>query len=133
MYNWTKDLETGNASIDSQHKQWIDALNRMLDACTQGKGRDAIREMLIFIKDYTAKHFSDEEKLQVKYQYPEYTQHKQYHETFKKVVADIITEYDKSGPTIALVGKINTNLGGWFVNHIKKEDIKMAAYIKSKA
>lgn len=34
MYNWAKDLETGNAVIDSQHKQWLDALNRMLDACT---------------------------------------------------------------------------------------------------
>lgn len=131
MYSWSKDIETGNTLIDSEHKQWLDALNKLLDACGQGKGRDTIRETLVFLQSYTAKHFSDEEALQVKHQYPEYRVHKQYHDAFKKVVEDILSEYDKTGPTIALVGKINTSLGGWFINHIKREDVKLAAFLRN--
>lgn len=38
-YEMTKDLETGNALIDSEHRQLFKAVNDLLDACSQGKGR----------------------------------------------------------------------------------------------
>lgn len=38
-YVWSKDLETGNAMIDSQHKELIEAINALLAACATGKGR----------------------------------------------------------------------------------------------
>lgn len=131
MYQFSKEVETGNQIIDTQHKQWIDAFNELMDACSKGKGRDSIRSTLIFLQQYTAKHFGDEEALQQKYKYPDYPNHKMLHDGFKKVVSDIIAEYDQSGPTIALVSKINLNLGGWFINHIKREDVKVAAHIKT--
>ena len=34
-YELTKDLLTGNALIDSEHKQLFDAINALLDACAQ--------------------------------------------------------------------------------------------------
>lgn len=131
MYSWSQDLQTGNMSIDTQHRQWIDTLNKLLNACSQGKGRDSIRETLVFLQSYTVKHFADEEALQIKSRYPEFKTHKSYHDAFKKVVQEIIAEYDKTGPTIVLTGKINSQLGNWFINHIKNEDKKMAAYVHS--
>lgn len=130
MYIWSKEMETGNAAIDSQHHQWIDALNRLLEYCSQGKGREQIRSTLLFLQEYTSKHFADEEALQIKYKYPGYAAHKQYHDGFKRVVREIVSEYDRSGPTIVLIGKINTSLGGWFVNHIKREDVQVAEHIR---
>ena len=133
MYTWSKELETGNALIDNQHKQWIQTLNGLLNACAQGKGRDQIRSTLVFLQEYTAKHFHDEEALQRESGYPGFAAHRQYHETFKRTVQDIVSQYDKEGPTVSLVGKINTNLGGWFVNHIKREDVKVAEHLRQKA
>ena len=132
MYTFTKELETGNSLIDSQHRQLFDAINNLLSSCSYGKGRDEIHKTIKFLYDYTAKHFSDEEKLQVKYGYPDYKNHRQYHEGFKKVIKDLSEQLDKEGPTIALVGKVNTNIGGWLVTHIKREDTKVASHIKSK-
>ena len=43
-YNYTPDLETGNAKIDEQHKELIAAINNLLDACSKGKGRDTLHE-----------------------------------------------------------------------------------------
>ena len=130
-YEFTKDLETGNALIDSEHRQLIQAINDLLDACARGQGRTQIEKTGKFLQDYTAKHFSDEERLQMQYKYPEYAAHRQYHEEFKRVVADLMKELGEQGPTVLLVGKINSALAGWLINHIKREDKKLAAYIKS--
>lgn len=131
VFTWSKDLETGNPLIDQQHKQLIDAVNQLMDACSKGNGRAELNKTMKFLQDYTAKHFSDEEKLQVQYKYPEYLSHRQYHEGFKKVVAEIAAQLQKEGPSIGLVGKVNSSIGGWLVNHIKREDVKVAAHIRT--
>lgn len=130
-YELTKDLETGNALIDSEHRQLIGAINDLLAACAAGKGRDQILKTTGFLTEYTGKHFSDEEKLQQQYKYPDYPQHKRYHEAFKKTVAGLMKKLNEQGPTVVLVGEINSALAGWLINHIKQEDKKLAAYIKS--
>ena len=84
-----------------------------------------------FLYDYTEKHFSDEEKLQLQYRYPDYTNHKRYHEEFKKVVRELSMQLQKEGPNIALISKVNTSVGGWLLNHIQREDVKVATHIKS--
>lgn len=131
-YTFTPDLETGNMLIDSEHRQLIEAINNLLAACGSGKGRSELAATMKFLQDYTVKHFNDEEKLQLQYQYPDYTNHKRYHEEFKKVVAGICAKLDKEGPTVALVGEVNSAIAGWLLNHIKREDVKVAAHIKNK-
>lgn len=130
-YTWSKDLETGNRMIDQQHKQLIQCINELMDACSQGRGRDKIIETMQFLQSYTEKHFGDEETLQQRYKYPDYVNHKKYHDTFKKTVADILTELKTKGPSVALVAKVNTSIGSWFINHIKREDTKVAKHILS--
>lgn len=131
-YEFTKELETGNALIDSQHRQLIEAINRLLEACGQGKGRAQIKETMDFLQQYTAKHFSDEESLQLKYGYPDYPKHKEYHEWFKKTVAELAAELEQMGPTVVMVGKVNASIAGWLVNHIRREDTRVAAHIRQK-
>lgn len=132
-YTWSKDLETGNALIDSQHKQLIEAINNLLAACSVGKGRAEMEKTTKFLYDYTSKHFSDEEKLQLQYRYPDYANHKKYHESFKQVVRELGDQLQKEGPTIALVGKVNQSIAGWLLNHIKREDVKVAAHIRAQS
>lgn len=131
-YQLTKDLETGNALIDREHRELIDAINALLDSCSKGQGRNELEKTAQFLQSYTSKHFSDEEQLQRQNNYPDYVQHKKYHEAFKKTVADIVARLSVNGPTIALVGEINTALAGWLINHIKKEDKKLAAYLSTR-
>ena len=83
-YVFTRDLETGNAKIDSQHKELFDAMNKLEAACSQGKGRVEVEKTLQFLSDYITKHFGDEETLQRQSGYPDFMKHKGFHETFKK-------------------------------------------------
>jgi methyl-accepting chemotaxis protein len=129
-FTWSKDLETGNAMIDTQHKQLIEALDNLMDACSGGKGRSVLEETMDFLESYTAKHFGDEEALQKQYDYPDYPNHKKMHDGFKRVVADVGRRLKAEGPTIALVGKVNADIGGWLINHITREDTKVAAHVR---
>ena len=69
--------------------------------------------------------------MQQQYKYPDYPNHKRYHEEFKRVVREIGDQLNKEGATIVLVGKVNSSIGGWLLNHIKREDVKLAAHIKA--
>lgn len=131
-YSWDKSLETGNITIDEQHKSIIDSINKLLEACSQGKGRSEVENTLKFLQDYVIKHFNDEEKLQLKSNYPDYKAHKEKHEAFKKTVNEIAQEYKNSGASIQLVAKVNSSVAGWLISHIKSDDKKVALHIKNK-
>lgn len=131
-YQMSDDLLTGNNLIDSEHKQLFDAINNLLEACAKGEGRVQITKTTKFLYDYTSKHFADEERLQIQSRYPEYQNHKQMHESFKKSVQEVSKKLEEQGPTVALVGEINSLVSGWLINHIKREDKKLATYLKTK-
>lgn len=130
-YQLTDELLTGNSVIDSEHRQLFDAINKLLDACSAGRGRDQLADTMRFLEDYINKHFSHEEQLQMQSKYPDYARHHQLHEGYKAVVREVSNELKQSGPSIALVGKVNSNVAGWLLNHIKTEDKKVAMHIKN--
>lgn len=130
-YQLTDNLKTGNTLIDQEHQQLFDAINALLDACAQGNGRTQIAKTGQFLVSYTTKHFGDEEKLQQQSKFPNYPNHKRYHETFKAQVADLVGRLNSQGPSVALVAEVNTVLANWLIQHIKQEDKKLAEHIRS--
>jgi hemerythrin len=132
MYTWEKSLETGNQTIDEQHKQLFAALNDFLQACSDKKSNEDLKKSLDFLNDYTIKHFYDEEQLQKKYEYPDYANHHDLHEGLKKVVRDLQVQLIMKGPSEALFADVQTKVGGWLVTHIKSQDTKIGAHLKSK-
>jgi hemerythrin len=131
-YQWDASLETGHAKVDNQHKQLVAALNSIIEASQQGKSSEEIFKTLDFLTGYTVMHFSTEEKLQVQYDYPDYLGHKRYHDEFKVTVGELTQKLIKEGPTEDVIGMVTTTIGNWLVNHIKGDDFRMAAYVKSK-
>lgn len=130
-YKWSDDLLTGNMQIDTEHKELINAINDLLDACNKGKGRAELEKTVKFLSSYTKTHFSREEVLQMKYKYPDYNNHKKYHQNFIDTVENIQKKLLADGPNIALVGEINSKVANWLISHIKREDVKVAAHIRN--
>lgn len=128
-YEVTQDLVTGNALIDSEHRQLFAAVNDLMDACSQGKGRDQIQKTVKFLSDYVVKHFGDEENLQVKNKYPGYPAHKTFHDGYRRQLADKSQQLLIDGPSIKALGDLNQVIGV-LVSHIRTEDKRLARYIK---
>ena len=53
-------LVTGNDMIDSQHKELIDKINKLLESCESGKDKLVAIKTLDYLADYTDFHFSAE-------------------------------------------------------------------------
>ena len=132
-YVWTPDLSTGDAVIDDQHKQLFAAVNALFDAYQSGKERQEVERTMEFLVKYTAKHFADEEKLQEKYEYPDFFAHKQLHAEFTEMVQRLVTKMSRDGPTENFIIEVCTTIGEWLFLHVKGEDSNMAAYIQRKA
>ena len=127
-YEVTKELETGNAIIDGEHRELFNAVNSLLDACGKGQGRAALDPTIKFLLDYVDKHFAHEEQLQAKSNYPGMAAHKQFHETYKMKLREIANKIPASGPSIADVGALNGHVAV-LVNHIKSEDKRLGAFL----
>ena len=128
-YEVTDDLLTGNALIDSEHRELFAAVNNLMDACTQGKGRDQIQKTVQFLSDYVAKHFRDEEGLQTKSNYPGYPAHKQFHDGYRRKLAEVSQVLMREGASVKALGDLNGVLA-ILVSHIRTEDKRLARHIK---
>lgn len=128
-YEVTQELMTGNALIDSEHRQLFDAVNRLMDACSQGQGRAQIQSTATFLGDYVIKHFQDEERLQTQSKYPGYTAHKTFHDGYRNQLALTSQALLREGPTVKALGDLNQVIG-ILVSHIRTEDKRLARYIR---
>ncbi len=60
--DWTPDMSVGHAEIDRQHQTLLELYNRFDAAAAQGKGRREVDQLLADLFDYTAVHFTAEER-----------------------------------------------------------------------
>ena len=130
-YQWDSSLETGYEKVDNQHKQLVATVNSLMEASMGGKGDKVVMDTLEFLTGYTIKHFSDEEKLQVQYNYPDYLNHKRLHDEFKIKVGELVQRVKDEGPTEKLITEVTSIIGSWLLNHIKGDDFRMAAFVKA--
>lgn len=127
-----ESLVTGNNMIDTQHKELIDRVNKLVASCETNKEKNVAIQTLDFLMDYTVFHFDAEEKLQKETNYPDYDSHKKQHEEFAKAVEDLKDMLqEEEGPTDAFVAAVKRNVSDWLVNHIQGYDKKVADYVKS--
>ena len=138
IFTWNADLETGEPEIDTQHKELVDKYNKLYVMCTTKAVKFEIDYMnaeitkaLRFLCAYTVKHFDDEEALQVKCGFPDYERHKQLHEAFKKRAVTLSEAFEKTGFTDQFASIVYSQIGIWLLEHIQKEDTKVAEYVKS--
>jgi len=127
--SWRDDLAIGVEQIDNQHKELIARIDGLFEACNKGKGKEEVLKIIAYLGDYVVTHFSDEEELQKKYGYPEYNSHKTLHTQFIKDFGILKDSVDKEGVTPSLIIKMNKLLIDWLLNHIKKTDKALAAFI----
>ena len=130
-YQWDSTLETGYEKVDNQHKQLVAALNALIEASKSGKGDKMVLETMDFLTGYAIKHFADEEKLQKQFNYPDYLNHKNIHENFKATVKKLTDRVRSEGPSETVVNEVSISLGSWLINHIKGDDFRMAAFVKT--
>ncbi len=126
---WKADYKVGNTQIDSQHKQLVLTLEDLL--CELNKPpeesqKKGYEETVKFLKNYVVVHFNTEEMYQASIGFTGMEEHRKMHKAFidtiREMEIDLIrTDYDRDK-----VKKLADYLMHWLLNHILKEDKKMA-------
>ncbi|GMO46789.1 MAG: cache domain-containing protein [Termitinemataceae bacterium] len=131
-YTWDGSLAVGQSMIDSQHEELFAKINNLLSAIHYGKGKDELKESMDFLSAYTIKHFFEEEQLQKKYDYPDFENHHNIHEGFKATVKELSHELILKGASDHLLQDVKRKTALWLIAHIKVQDKRLGAFIKSK-
>ena len=129
---WTEDLATGFDEIDTQHKEIFERINRLLESCNRGRGKNEVGDVIRFLEDYAVMHFGTEEKYMTKYDYPEYASHKAQHVEFVINFSRLKRQFEQDGPGVHVVVSVNHMVVEWLKNHIRKVDTALGTFLKTK-
>jgi hemerythrin-like metal-binding protein len=113
--------------IDQQHQQLIDIINSLHAAMVAGKAKQVIGDLIDRWVDYTARHFSFEEKRMAACGYPELERHRREHADMAQRVRDL-KEKARSGQGLVEL-ETRKMLKGWLTEHIKGSDKQYVPYL----
>ncbi|OUJ18287.1 Hemerythrin [Methanonatronarchaeum thermophilum] len=132
LVEWDSSYSVGIKEIDEQHKKLFSLFNELHGAMRKGRGSDKMSKILMEMKDYTEYHFSSEEELMEKYDYPEDDLKEQIdnHEEFVEKLNEFIEDHNKGKLTVSV--EVLNFLTGWLKNHIKSVDTKMRGFFENK-
>ena len=125
---WSQDLNLGIATIDEQHKEYLESANQLLTALEQKKHEDALKrfdEAIAHIKE----HFATEESYFEKYSYPAGKAHKIVHDQFIKEIERMKKDVLEGKE---LSEKDKEDLTKWLINHIRSLDKHYADFFHKK-
>jgi hemerythrin-like metal-binding protein len=72
---WNASLELGVAAMDREHRQLIEAMDRVCKLDEQGAGKVQLDQALQQLVSITKKHFADEERYMESIDYPDRRRH----------------------------------------------------------
>ena len=128
-FEWTTDLETGNATIDEQHRSLFALSNALNDAIDSGEAdEETVADCVWRLADYVVEHFADEQDLMESSLYPNRSVHASLHDGFTgdvlRITARFMNEDDVSA---AELGPLVTR---WLREHIATADKRFVTYLE---
>ncbi len=124
---WTSDFSVGVAEIDDQHRNLIDLVNDLHQAMTEGHGWNEMEATFKGLSAYIQKHFSYEEGLLEKFNYPDMDLHRLEHKVFVRQIQKFRSQYDAGEYLISQ--KVMNYLKEWLTQHIKVIDKEYGPFL----
>ena len=129
---WNENYSVGIKAMDNHHKKLFDIISELHNGMSSGYADEVLRKVLLELTDYTKYHFTEEEDLMRKYDYPELASHKEEHDELIETVQDLQQQFDKRKGELTIIMKMQDFLRSWWVNHVIGFDKKYGPYLNSK-
>lgn len=127
---WDSKFDIGVKSMNDEHKQILDLMNKLYDQNTAKVARPEIQKTLVALAQCTINHFKDEEAYMESIGFPEFEVHKIVHKKLLEKFTEHKDAFEKgSSPTISQ--SFFDFLRMWLSAHIQGIDAKYGAHSKS--
>lgn len=126
ILTWSDQLLVGIDSVDSQHQQLVNLINRLDEVVALGEDHQTLLETIKQLVDYTVYHFRHEEDLMQQAEFnPEmFARHRQQHQEFVDKMLQVQTDAQLDA---SIISKDLLNfLVDWLCHHTLKTDKMMA-------
>jgi len=124
---WSSLFSVGIVSIDKEHKNIVDLINKLEASSVRGTARESISQIFDDLFDYTVHHFTHEEKLFDTYNYPDKEKHKKIHID----ILNKVKELNKDSKHIN-VESVSAFLRGWIKHHFCVVDQNYSKFLIEK-
>ena len=128
---WGASWETGNPSIDSDHRKLVELVNGLNKAMAEGAGRSSAGAVLSELVSYTKEHFVREEGIWRDGGLSSLVRHQEFHgDLLRKVEAFAV---DFSAGRAELTTELMAFLRDWLMDHVFRSDKAAVLEIASKS
>lgn len=131
---WDDRFNCGVEAIDTAHQKLFSIMRRLIGLSTnEDKRQWACTEGLKYFKNYTIKHFQEEEAYMQTIGYEDYAIHKRLHDNLRyKVLPTLEQELEESNYSPEAIQHFFGFCTGWLTGHILVDDFAITGKIKSK-
>lgn len=128
FFKWSSDYSVGIKTIDDQHQELVNILNRMFVAVSRREGNKVIGGILDALMSYTQTHFTLEERLMRLADYEDIDSHMLVHKNLIAELNQISNKYmlEEKPVYFELLSFLRT----WLREHIQGCDTKYSAALQ---
>ena len=129
IVTWQKSYSVNIPLIDSQHMELINLTNRLYRSCLKDRNstKEVFMQVLHGAVGYVGYHFSTEEKIMERVNYPAFAVHKKEHSDFVREVLNTVN--DLSNNTYVNPLNFVKYLKEWILTHIAVSDTALGKYL----
>jgi len=120
FFEWSPKLSVGLETVDRQHQMLITYINELDDAVRNERSADALRRIMVCLRNYTKIHFAFEEGMFRVYGYEEAEDHAGGHQAFVRMIERF--EQRQAVGDSAVAVELLEYLKTWLSEHILVED-----------
>jgi len=129
LITWSNLYSVNVEEIDNQHKKLVDLINLLHDSVKAEKGKETLAKVFNELVNYTAEHFSTEEALMKRTNYPDFEEHKAVHNSLVQHVKKLQQDYFNNSES-SLHDTLSF-LRDWILKHIAGTDKKYSAHLNA--
>jgi hemerythrin len=118
-------MSTGVDSVDAQHRQLFDIINRLFAGMQSGRAKDEIGPILDDLARYATTHFAHEEACMAHFACPAAQRNIDAHAAFVRTFRAMKADFDREGPTATMAIRMQRELSDWISNHIVGVDARL--------
>ena len=124
---WKEYYTIGVDYIDNQHKELCDEAERLVRKVQSGDPdtKDECINAILFLKDYSVRHFAAEEEYQLSISYSDRVAHKAAHDGFVTTVLELEDKLAAADYSLPVIKEVAGFLTSWLAYHIAETDQKL--------
>jgi hemerythrin len=126
---WNASYSVNVASCDDDHKKLASLINSLQESMRAGKGAEVIQHVVEELSTYAEHHFSTEESMMEKTQYPDLASHRHEHQEFLNQIRQF--QRDLAAGKFVSSLPVAAFLNDWFTNHIILTDQKYSTHLNA--